>query len=1003
VITSRAGVRSSNLLLAGGFAVAIGSPAVFSADAGSEVDEHERIGSMLVTGTHIPNRNLTSISPVVSVDEDAIAGSGLTRVEDVLNRLPQVSPDQGGNISNEATGTATVDLRGLGPQRTLILVNGRRLMPGDPTRSGVAAADINQVPAALVERIDVLTGGASAVYGADAVAGVVNFVMKDDFDGMRLDVQRSLYQHRNDSSIRDVVAARGFRTPDVNVRDGYGTDVTFLLGINSDDGRSNVTFYGGYRDLSALKQSERDYSACALRSGDVFTCGGSDTTSPALFIPIEQATAELLEEAYTIGPGDVLIPYDPDLHQYNFGPANYLQRPDERYTAGFFARSAFNERVELHAEFAFMRDTTTSQVAPGGAFLGQGNDIGGHYTVNCDNPFLSASELQILCTDRGLTASDDALVALGKRNVEGTPRQVELEHTSYRAVLGSRGQIAPGWDYDVYGSYGTTLYDQGLLNDFSATRIGRALLAVDNGAGEVECRANVDADPTNDDPSCVPYNLFRLGGITPEQVDYLQTPAFSSGRTTEIVASALVIGDLGQHGVRLPWASGGIGIALGAEYRREESEFTPDALLLTGDISSETKVLPTSGSFDVSELFIEARAPILQDKPAARLLEIEAGYRYSDYSLGFATDTYKLGANWAITDDVRFRAGYQRAVRAPNIQELFVPQRVDNVGYGDPCANGVDGELPEDPNATAENCTYTGVPLDRYGTIVGSVAGGNALVGGQPLLQPETADTWTFGIVLTPRAIEGLSLSVDYYDIDISDVVGTYGSFLIVNNCLTTHAPSYCSLIHRDPATLSLWLGENGYVVDVNVNTGSRRTRGVDLDASYHVDIGAGGELGLQLIGTYVRELVIGPIAGFPTYDCKGYFGFTCGVPTPRWRHQARVTWSSPFDLDLTLTWRYVEAVVNESTSTNPQLAFFTPATDGRIPSASYLDLAASYAMNVGSADLVLSLGVNNIADKSPPLLGGFTIGPPYGNGNAYAQFYDPLGRYAFFGMSAQF
>jgi outer membrane cobalamin receptor len=266
-------------------AVATASAASLSAQA-QDQEQDQPVETVTVTGSRIQLPNLTSISPVTAVSNEEIKAQGATRVEDLVNNLPQAFADFGGNLSNGATGAATVNLRNLESQRTLVLINGRRLMPGDPTQNGSASPDLNQIPSALVNRIEVLTGGASAVYGADAVAGVVNFIMMDNFEGIRFDGQYSFYQHNNDNQVNDIVEQRGFATPDSNVMDGYSKDITFVAGVNTPDGRGNATVYVGYRDLQALSQDQRDFSACALGSGtDSFSCAGSGTTAPARLLP----------------------------------------------------------------------------------------------------------------------------------------------------------------------------------------------------------------------------------------------------------------------------------------------------------------------------------------------------------------------------------------------------------------------------------------------------------------------------------------------------------------------------------------------------------------------------------------------------------------------------------------------------------------------------------------------------------------------------------------------
>ena len=303
----------------------------------------------------------------------------------------------------------------------------------------------------------------------------------------------------------------------------------------------------------------------------------------------------------------------------------------------------------MYSEFMFMDDRTQAQIAPSGAFLGAGPGAPpffGRYTVNCDNPLLTPSALDAFCG--GDSGAGDILIDIGKRNVEGGGRNDDLRHTSFRGVLGLRGDLAAGWTYDVYGLYGTSILSENYQNDFSRSRIRKSLTAVAGANGQPVCRVNADADLTNDDPNCVPYQIFGVGSVTADQLAYLQIPALSEGETVEQVLSGSVAGDLGQYGIKLPTANDGLGVAFGAEYRSERSELRTDANYQTNDLAGQgAPTLDTFGEFDVREVFAEARLPLAQGKPFADTLSFEAGYRYSDYNLGFNTDSYKLGLQWA--------------------------------------------------------------------------------------------------------------------------------------------------------------------------------------------------------------------------------------------------------------------------------------------------------------------------------------------------------------------
>lgn len=981
-------------LLSGASAAAVVLPA--------QAQEEPAITEVIVTGSRIPQPNLSSISPVTSVTSEQIKIEGVVRVEDLINNLPQAFADFGGNLSNGATGTATVNLRNLGSERTLVLINGRRLMPGDPTQNGAASPDLNQIPAALIDRVEVLTGGASAVYGADAVAGVVNFIMNDNFEGIRVDTQYSFYQHNNDSSIGNLVRDSGYRSPHGNVTDGNQREITFIAGINTPDGRGNATVYLGYRELDPFKQDQRDFSACALGSSPAsgapgpFTCSGSSTAAPGRFATLTSDD--------TIGADGQLRPWtSADL--YNFAPDNYYQRPDERKTAGLFAHYDFSESASLYTEFMFMDDRTLAQIAASGAFIGGGPAFPPFYgdqAINCDNPYLSSSMVDSWCG--GNVNAGDVNVTIGRRNVEGGGRIDDLRHTSFRGVLGLRGDFATAWNYDVYALYGESLLSETYQNDFSRTRLGRALNAVQTADGIV-CRVNADANPLNDDPACVPYNIFQLGGVTQEQLNYLQIPGVSSGATTEQIISGSIAGDLGQYGIKLPTATDGLGVAFGAEYRSERSELRTDFAFQTNDLAGQgAPTLDTVGSFDVKELFAEARLPILQDKPFAQTLSFEAGYRYSDYNLGFDTDSYKFGLDWAPVQSLRFRGSYQRAVRSPNIQELFLQPRVQLNGNVDPCAGAT-------PTATFEECALTGVTLAQYGNILDNPAEQyNGLVGGNVLLDPEVSDTYSYGLVFTPAFLPNFTLTLDYFDIKVEKLIDSIGQDFIIGQCMVAGDPTFCGRINRiqAPGTVadgSLWLGESGYVEDPILNTGSLQTSGIDLEVNYRIEAGAAGAVQLSLVGTYTEEFITEPLPGYPTYDCAGFFGTVCETPIPDWRHKLRANWMSPWGVDVALTWRHIDEVKLDASSSDPDLSGAVRFTDRKLGARNYLDLTASYSFQeLGPINgLTARLGINNVTDKDPPLVGQSNCPSVYCNGNTFPQVYDTLGRLVFIGLTADF
>lgn len=941
----------------------------------------QEIEEIVVTGSRIASPNLVSTSPITVVGQDEIKYQGTTRVEDLVNSLPQAFASQTSQVSNGSTGTATIDLRNLGASRTLVLVDGKRLPPGSPG-SGGSAPDINQIPGALIERVEVATGGASAVYGSDAVAGVVNFIMKDDFEGVAFDYQFSFYQHNNDNGpARDAVNRGRYPLPDDSVTDGFTRDATVVMGASTEDGKGNVTLYAGYRKIDAILQSERDYSACTVAAGaGVWNCSGSGTTFPTRIVlttgTVGGGTAPANGQLNDAG---VFVPY---YQPYNFGPLNYYQRPDERYTLGAFGKYEINENVTAYTQLMFMDNQTVAQIAPSGIF-------GQSFNIRCDNAMLSAAQRTQYCGSLAGTANT-VNMTLFRRNTEGGGRQSDLQHTSWRMTGGFKGDVG-GWDYDVYGQYARVNFAQTYYNDFSISRIGQSLDAVRNAAGQIVCR--------DDSNGCAPYNIFTPGGVNQAALDFLQTPGFQRGYTEQKMASGSISKDLGDYGLTFPTASTGVAIALGAEYREEYLQRTVDSAFATGDLAGQGgPTLGVAGGFDVTELFGEMRVPLIEDAPFVKQLTLDLGYRYSDYSNFGGTDTYKVAGDWAPIDDLRIRGSYNRAVRAPNVQELFTPQGLGLFNMDeDPCAGTA-------PTFTAAQCANMGVTAAQYGRILDNSAGQyNSLDGGNPNLQPETSDTYSIGFVATPSVIEGLTLTVDYFKIKIKDVISTVPPDLAVNLCGTTGNAAYCSLITRDPTSGSLWIGTIANVKATNVNIASLSTSGIDVDLAYRFDLedvglADAGSVAFSMVGTWMDTAKSEPLPGEGVYDCVGYHGSTCGVPTPEWRHRLRTTWATPWDANLSVSWRYISSVKAQAASPNPLLSAAVNPLNRKFDAYNYIDVAATYSP---IENLSLSLGVNNVFDKDPPLSG--VLAAVYGNGNTYPGVYDTMGRYVFMGAQVKF
>ena len=1049
--------RISNLKYASA-PLALGLALISTPSFAQAADEEDAGEAIVVTGSRIVSPNLTAVSPVTAISAQDIKLAGTSNTEDILNSLPQVFASQSSTVSNGATGTATVDLRGLGSQRTLVLINGRRLMSGDPNSTS-SAADLNFIPASLVKRIDVLTGGASATYGADAVAGVVNFILDTEFEGFRIDANYSLYNHQNRNKItpplliaRQNQGFNGFGFPTGSTNDGGDFDATVSFGGKFGDGLGHFTAYAGYRKAQPVLQSNRDYSACTvqltgaslpnprrLNPAAPLQCGGSATSATGNALIFPEGTSSSTFGA--LGPGTLTVGAGPT--RFNFAPFNYFQRPDERFTAGLFVDYEVNSAIKPYLEFMFMDDQTLAQIAPGG-------DFGNTLTINCDNPLLSASQRSQICTPNNLingfigtfpTAAgasynpnpgnpavnfidpttgatyNRAFFQLLRRNVEGGPRISDLQHTAFRTIIGSKGELGKAWTYDAFYQFGRTNYSQVYSNEFSAARLTRALDVVDDprlaGVNPI-CRSVLDGT----DPNCAVYDVFG-GSPSAASTSYLSATGFLKGKTQQQVFSATFSGQLGEYGLKLPWANDGISLALGVEHRRELLDLQSDNAFQTGDLTGQgAPTLPVNGGYNVSELLTEVEVPIVQDNFLYNL-SFNGGFRYSKYNVSngrkFNTSTYKFGLDLAPVKDIRVRAAYNRAVRVPNIQELFAPQFVGLDGSTDPCTGGP-------ILATNVGCLAQGLNVGQ--NVTANPAGQyNGLLGGNQNLNPERATTKTLGVVLQPSFVPGFSLTVDWFDIDVKNAIQGFGTDAILAACVASTAGNIspaCSLINRDPAG-SLWLTPNGFVRNLPTNVGGVLSRGYEFNGAYSRKIGNAGTFSLSLIGTLLDK--------FETdngltekYDCAGLYGPTCGGPAPKWRHKARASFNTG-NVGVSAQWRYFGPVSTEYSSSSSTLSGISSATlpinpsgelprnfydfNSRVKGQSYFDLSVTTKI---ADKFSWILGSNNILDRQPPIFhsgsgafGQSNCGATTCNGNTYPGTYDALGRYIYTGISLSF
>lgn len=980
----RRSLLSSSMICSAGVLSVMASSPAFAAD-----NAPDAVQAVVVTGSRIPQPNLTSASPLTVVGAGEIKAEGTVNIETLLNNLPSIVPGQNSTVSNGATGTATVDLRGLGPQRTLVLIDGKRLMAGDP---GLPVADLNFIPTPLVNRVEVLTGGAASVYGADAVAGVVNFVMKRNFEGLQLDVQEGFDNHSNgNSDAQGFLNAAPFSVNhpgNVGFEQNY-TTYSAVMGASAPDGKGNVTAYAEYTHLQPITQDTRDFSACTVTdvtsakgvTNGAHGCAGSSNSDR--FNPVKAAGGG----AYTSTPTG--FAKFANANRFNYGPYNYFQRADDRYNIGTFAHYEVNKHADVYMDLMAMDDHTIAQIAPSGLFQGP------TYYIPCNNPFLVGNEAATLGCGNPLVmgtqgaAANSVPATIGFRFL-GAPRQDDLRHTDYRIVIGTKGEIADGWSYDLYGQYGTSIYAESYHNDASISKIQNAL----NATSTTTCSVG---------GSCVPLNIFAgPQGVTAAMLNYVLTPGFKDGSTTEQVVEGDVTGDLTKYGGKSPWAANGIGVAIGADYRREALVETVDQEESSGDLSgSGGATPPAAGSFELYELYGELKIPLISDKPFIKSLDFNPGYRFSDYSNVGTTSTEKFEFIYAMDSNVKLRASYNKAVRSPNIDELYQPTTVGLYTGQDPCSGST-------PKFTAAQCALTGVSNALYGAILPCPATQcSDLVGGNAKLKPEDAETITYGVVFTPQFIKRFSFTADVYDILVTNLISSIPSQVAVDQCGVTGLAEYCSLVHRDPNNGSL-LGPNGYMISTSINTGYLHTRGIDFTTTYHLPVHSIpmlqntelGALDFDFEGTYTELYRESPYTGGGGYNCNGLYGPVCNQPQPYWRNKLRVTWTSPYKLDLSLQWRFIGGVKLDTNESNPLLnngAF--DVVDAHIPAYSYIDFSGNYTV---TPTMTIRWGINNLFDKDPPILSTAAIGG-YGNGNTYPGTWDSLGRTVFVGATKKF
>lgn len=1005
--------------------------------------------TIVVTGSLITNPNLQQSAPVNVTNSEELQLRQTNVAEEVLRTIPGVVPSIGSAVNNGATGAAFVDLRGLGNNRNVVLLDGNRITP----TGSVGRTDLNNIPVALVERVDVLTGGASTTYGADAVTGVVNFITKKDFSGAEI-------------SLSDQITEKG----DGNF---FRADVT--LGANFDDGRGNAVLSIGYQSSDAVYQGDRAFSTTNISS---FTGapGGSGTTVPARFTGtrgIDPVTGQpSINPADTNGPTRQINPATGTaggtFALFNFNPYNIFQTPFKRYNMYGAAHYEISDGIEIYTRGLFSKNEVISIIAPSGSF-------GQTVAINLNNPYLPATLRNQLCAfdidpraavytprftptecanaavatgpsdpnyrvfgtgvaapvnydangngtiDASDTNNPNPAIGLGRRLVEGPPRVTDFVSNIFDYRAGIRGNITDTIRFDVSGSYGETELRTTVKGFTRQSRIRQALLA-DN---TTSCQ-----NPTG---GCVPLNVFGAAGtITPAMYNFLYADSTSLARSSLAQGRAIVSGDFGAT---LPWATDPINFAIGGEYRNYTSSLEADTLAQTsGELGGAgAPAVPFVGKYDVYEAIGELNLPIVADKPFFDSLNLEAGVRYSHYTIDaagspkFNTTTYKFGGNWAPVKDVKFRGSYAHAVRAPNINELFAPVATGLTSLAaDPCS----GTKPFGAaNTNLRNiCLAQGAPPGTIGSIANPTAQqANATAGGGLYLKPEISDSYTFGVVLQPSFVPGLSLTVDYYNIKIKKAITAPTAADAITQCFgnitaasATSVP--CTIIRRNPLTGGLDGDQSinpGLYLPLS-NQGRLFTDGIDVSLNYRRDLGF-AKFSLAASGNYTFHSKFQAIsvtsANTPMLslyrECVGYYSTSCGGAggvnagslQPKFTWNVRTTFSVD-DVDLSLLWRHIDKMQQEPASKTdpfgngpacgpgnmkgcaPEEGY--PDNFQKIKAFDYFDLTGRFGI---SSNLDLTISVQNLLDKKPPIVGTGIGTTSFNSGNTYPSTYDTLGR----------
>lgn len=957
-------------------------------------DREQVIEEVVVTGSRIKRPGLTSSSPIVTIDAAEIEFQQEADLERILRNLPSTIPGDNENVNNGTDGFATVDLRGLGAQRNLVLLNGRRIMPAN-YRGRVDTANI---PTALIERVDIITGGASAVYGSDAIAGAVNIVLKNDFEGVDLLVSSA---QSGDS-------------------DAETDNISLTLGSKFEDDRGHVALNVSWTDRKPLLLGQRRIGTVGIQTADgaglkeflagggvttpMAGCGGPDvaaTGGSTTSIPTRVAIAgagnvgQFLDDRtlYTGNAGTGLGARG-GCSRFNYNPYNYFRTPQEKYN--LFATGDFevNEHLTVYSTIRYGNTTVRQQVAPSGTF-------GTYFDVPLANPFLSdTARAEIIsfansavaagtlkagtqgenwndANGNGVVDAGDYLkMQLRRRTVELGARSENYDSDNFSLLVGARGDMAADWSYDAsfqYGESNRTTVRDGFTN---LTNIKKALDATD----KTTC--------ANGDSTCVPIDLFGgFGTITPEMAAYARAIALQQHKYDQWIGQIVFAGPV--EVARSPMANSSLDLSVGFETRRENGSLEPDECLKQAPASCQGgaggNLLPINGGFDVDEFFLEGYMPLVEGVDFVESLNFEFGYRTSDYSTVGSVDTWKAGLNWTVNDQLLVRVMQQEATRAPNIEELFAPitTGLDNA-LQDPCSVA---NVAKIDSRLRELCVSTGMQPAQVGVLQDIVSGQiNILQGSDPANPPdaESADTFTFGFVWSPEfdTVKDVTLGLDYYDIKIDDVIGEFSAQQILSQCYVAGLADACAKISRVNGDLtSPASGVRLYTTNLDYE----RAEGLELTFGFGFDLADYGNLNFSgAVNKYLTQEKRSDSLT-PVIDCKGFYGTTCD-PISDLTWTQRTTWSWN-DFTASLLWRHTDSVDIEIPERKNVYKAFR-----KIDSYDYFDLNLGYRF--WEERVKVSLGIKNLFDEEPPILGNEAGGTSSNSGNTFPGNYDVYGRY---------